>query len=46
MTDNKYGLSKKANVAIAGIAGLSVIKDVPLAIAAVVVIVLVVVVSP
>ena len=39
--DNKYGLSRKANVAIASIAGLSVVKDVALAIGAVVLITLV-----
>lgn len=38
MAENNYGLSKKTNVAIAAIAGLSVVKDVPLAIAAMVVI--------
>ena len=38
---NKFGLSRKTNVAIASIAGLSVVKDVPLAIGAVVLITLV-----
>jgi len=38
---NKLGLSRKTNVAIAAIAGLSVVKDVPLAIGAVVLITLV-----
>jgi len=41
METNKFGLSKKTNVAIAGIAGISVVKDVPLAIGAVVLITLV-----
>lgn len=38
MAENNYGLSKKTNVAIAAIGGLAVIKDVPLAIGAVVII--------
>ncbi|MHC4464585.1 MAG: hypothetical protein ACYS30_24615 [Planctomycetota bacterium] len=41
MTENKFGLSKKTNIAIAGIAGISVVKDVLLAIGAVVLITLV-----
>ena len=38
MAENNYGLSKKTNVAIAAIAGLSVVRDVTLAIGAVVII--------
>ena len=38
---NNYGLSRKTNVAIASIGGLSVVKDEPLAIGAVVLIALV-----
>jgi hypothetical protein len=41
VTENKFGLSKKTNIAIAGIAGISVVKDVLLAIGAVVLITLV-----
>lgn len=38
MAENNYGLSKKTNVAIAAIAGLSVVRDVTPAIVAVVMI--------
>ena len=38
MAENNYGLSKKTNIAIAAIAGLSVVKDSTIAVAAVVVI--------
>lgn len=38
---NNLGLSKKTNIAIAAIGGLSIVKDVPLAIVAVIIIALV-----
>ena len=38
MAENNYGLSKKTNIAIAAIAGLSVVKDSAIAVVAVVVI--------
>jgi len=38
--ENNYGLSKKTNVAIAAIAGIGVVKDFPIAIAAIVAIAL------
>ena len=38
---NKYGLSRKTNVAIAAIGGIIVVKDAPLAIGAILIIALV-----
>ena len=40
MEKNNFGLSRKTNVAIAAIGGLSIVKDAPLAIGAVVIIAL------
>ena len=39
--ENKFGLSRKTNIAIAAIGGLSIVKEFPIAIGAVVLIVLV-----
>jgi len=41
MAENNFGLSKKTNVAIAAVAGLSVVKDSTVAVVAVVVIAIV-----
>jgi len=41
MNGKDFGLSKKTNVAIAGIGALSIVKDMPLAIGAIVLITLV-----
>lgn len=41
MENSKFGLSKKTNIAIAGVAGIGIVKDVIYAVIAIVVIVLV-----